>query len=177
MSIIESQLNKFEEIVDQEFEFLKKLGFTKTELQKIDFEYPQDKRVEINYFSDSLCVTIRWFLIYANLEVGLIELVNKRMPEKISFYGDSGYGRAISLYDLVELLTKKEDTDPLQTPHSKASIKEIMIAWKNRDKLIHSDLHGLISKYARALEVYGSEVLGGDLSIFTSVQNYSKSKL
>ena len=109
MSIIESQLDKFEEIVDQEFGFLKEFGFRRVELQKIDFEYPQDERVEINYFSDSLCVTVRWFLTYANLEVGLIELVNKRMPEKISFYGDSGYGRAISLYDLVELLTKEED--------------------------------------------------------------------
>jgi hypothetical protein len=177
MSISEPQFDEFERTVEHEFNFLQNYGFKKACLQKIDFEYPQDKRVEVNYFSETVCVTIRWFLIYANLEVGLIELIDTKLPEKISFYGGQGYGRAISLVDLVELMTRNKTTDPLPSPHSKASIKELMSAWKNRDKLIQSDLPGLIAKYARALESFGTKVLGGDLSVFSAVQAYSKTKL
>lgn len=83
MSISEPQFDEFERTVEHEFNFLQNYGFKKACLQKIDFEYPQDKRVEVNYFSETVCVTIRWFLIYANLEVGLIELIDTKLPEKI----------------------------------------------------------------------------------------------
>ncbi len=146
-------------------------------LQKIDFEYPQDRRVEVRYFSKSLCIIVRWYLIYANFEVGLIELEKGKLPEKYSFYGDEGYARGISLCDFIEFITEGKEKSPLENTQLNNSIRKITDDWEARGELINEKFDLLISKYAKMLERYCKKILDGDFSIFSKVQNYSKSKL
>lgn len=171
------QLNVFENSVIDKFYFLEKSGFWRMPLKKIDFEYPQDRRVEVRYFSKSLCIIVRWYLVYANFEVGLIELVKGKFPEKYSFYGDEGYARGISLCDFIEFITEVEEKSPLKNTKLNNSIKKITDDWEERGKLINEKFDWLIAKYAEMLENYCKEILDGDFSIFPKVQNYSKSKL
>lgn len=175
--MLDIQLDRFENSVIDNFSFLEHLGFKRMLLEKIDFEYPQDQRVEIKYFSESICIIIRWYLISAHFEVGLIELVEGKFPQRYSFYGDSGYAKGISLYDFVEFITKNKEKNPLQNTQLNHSIEKIIDDWEERGKLINEGFDRIIKKYAQMLEKYGQEIFNGDLSIFPQIQTYSKSKL
>jgi hypothetical protein len=81
---IEFRIKQFEESVYKYFSFLEKLGFKTGKLQRIDFEYPQDMHIEIEYCSDKILVTISWYLIASNIGIGISELYNGIKHEKYS---------------------------------------------------------------------------------------------
>lgn len=175
---LENRIENFASIVREEFSFLVDgYGFAKNELEKLDFEYPKDKHVRIDYISDFLCVRITWYLIDATIGVGLIELVNGRIPDRYSYWEKEGFSRAIGLSTLVEFLTDGEVKGPLPDVGAKISAGAITKAWRERGRLIDQDMKGILATYSNWLRTYASDILAGDNSVFERVQKYAKEKI
>lgn len=144
---------------------------------ELDFEYPKDRHVKIDYISSFLCVRIEWYLIDAAIGVGLIELENGRVPGKYSYFEKEGFARAIRLTTLVEFLTNGELKDPLPKAGAKARTVKITTAWREREELIHHNMKGVIAAYSNWLKEYASDILKGDTSIFRDVQEYEQKSI
>jgi hypothetical protein len=174
---IEIGINQFQYLVFKHFDFLLKIGFERTDIKRKYFEYPQDKEVEINYLSETLCVSISWYLIYQNIEVSLMELKNKIMFEKYSVYGDEGCGKTISLFDLSTYSTNGKIKRPLPEILPGDTTKTINKKIRQCETLIRTNFDGVIGEFAVLLKEYGKTILKGDFSIFPMVQSYSRDKL
>jgi hypothetical protein len=175
---IEEKLNDFSDIVQEYFSFLvDDYGFVRKGLEKLDFEYPQDKQARIEYLSDFLCVRIDWHLADATMGVGLIELERGKIPEKYSYFEKKGFSRAVNLSTLVEFLSKGEMRDPLPNAGPRAGARKIMKAWRERERLIEQNKRNILATYSNWLRTYASDVLARDTSIFEPVQRYEKEKI
>lgn len=175
---LEEKLDGFSKIVQEEFGFLvDDYGFIKKELEKLDFEYPKDKHVRIEYTNEFLCIQIDWYLADVAIGIGLIELENGKMPSKYSYWEKEGFSRAISLSTLIEFITKGELKDPLPRVGARASGRKMMRARREREKLIDQDMRGVLATYSSWLRDYAGDVLRGDTSIFESVWTYAKEKI
>lgn len=173
----EFKIKRFEEYVYKHFSFLEKLHFKKGKIKWKDIQYPQDMHVEIEYYSDTIFVTISWYLIESNIGIGICELNNGKKYQKYSSFGDKGYGRGIILYDLVEYLTKGKIKRPLPEILPKDNTSSVMKKVRESEKLINNNFENVIKDFANLLNYYAKEILEGDLSIFPIVQEYSKKKM
>lgn len=174
---IEEKIKVFEASVSKAFKFLTdEYGLVKQKLRRVDFEYPKDERVEICFSGETICVFVQWYLIDANIGVGIAESVNKKIPDKYSFYNENA-SRAISLTDFVEYLTKGKVRTPLPEAKAGANVREIVRSWKERDKIITDDMDRVVVMLSDFLKRYASSVLAGDVSMFSEVQAFSRKKL
>lgn len=174
----EKLIDDFASAVQEEFGFLvDDHGFVVKGLERVDFEYPKDKHVRIDYVSDRLCVRIEWYLIDSTIGVGLIEAENGQVPEKYSYFEKAGFARAISLTSLVEFLTLGTLKDPLRNVGAKEGGKEIIKAWREREELLRCSMRSVLSTYSSWLKEYARDILSGDTSIFRLVQGDEKARV
>lgn len=175
---IEKKICVFETAVSRAFQFLTdEYGMVKQKIKRVDFEYPKDRMVALDYFGEKVSVIIQWYLIDANISVGIVESTKGRVPEKYSFYDNEKGSRAISLTDLVSYVTKNRDLAVLPEAKLGASIKETVKAWKKRDEILTKNMNEVVVSFASLLRTYASDILNGDVSVFAEVQTFSKKEL
>ncbi|MGH9825007.1 MAG: hypothetical protein ACREDR_17390 [Blastocatellia bacterium] len=164
---------EFERGVRKHFSFLESEYSYKVEgLLLLDSEYPKDARAVMRYIG---CVGVEIQMSLGGIAVGLYELENGRIPEKVSFYGDEGYARAINLDSLVRTVTGGAVRSPLPELPYHISNAEMYRRVQKRSELIRTKMSEIIEAYADRLKRYGSEILKGDTSIFPTVQkNHSE---
>lgn len=175
---IGEKISDFESSVLEAFQFLiDEYGFVKQTIKKIDFEYPKDRMVEVDFVGKEVSVAIQWYLTDADIGVGIVENIRGKIPEKYSFYGDKDVARAVSLSDLVEYVTKSRNLIVLPETKLDESVRKTVKAWELRDKIISKNMNSVVFSFASLLHIYAAGILAGDLSVFPEVQAFSKKKL
>lgn len=164
----EQSLGEFEKEVRTQFSFLEsEYGYSVEGLLLLDIEHPKDARAVMRYLGR---VGIEVQMALGSIAVGLYELDNGRMPEKISFYGDKGYARAINLDSLVRTVTRGAVRSPLPELPYDISNAEMCRRVEKRSELVRTKKKEILAAYADRLKCYGSEILKGDAAIFPDVQ-------
>jgi hypothetical protein len=172
---LSEMIDTFSSAVRKEFGFLiEDYGFVRTELERLDFDYPKDKHVRMDYISGFLCVRIEWYLVDATIGIGLIELQDGEMPDRYSYSEKEGFSRAISLRALIEFLTDGALQDPLPSARTASSARAITRAWRERAELINESMEALLATYSGWLRGYAGDILRDDTLIFERVQRYEE---
>jgi hypothetical protein len=159
----EEKIDEFSKLTKKIFYFLESdYGYTINELEKRNFKYPLDAEVLINYSGKNIAVSVFWYLSESYIGIGLYELQDGKITEKVSFYGDEGYSRAINFDSLVMMLTKGKVKSTIPRNVDKAH------------EMVRKDMAGILKTLAGRLKKYAPEILKGDTSIFPQVQEYHK---
>ncbi len=168
----QQSLAEFENEVRRHFSFLEsEYGYSVEGLLMLDSEYPKDARAVMRYFG-SVGIDVQMGL--GSITVGLYELENGSIPEKVSFSGDEGYARAINLDSLVRTVTRGAVSSLLPELPYGITNAEMYRRVEKRSELLRTKKGEIIEAYANRLKQYASEILKGDTAIFPAVQQNHK---
>lgn len=173
---IRKLIPRFERSVINDFAFLENYGYKRQELAKIDIDHYLDRKIEINYISETFCVKIYWYITDAILGVAFFYLIKGKIPQKYSFDGRAGYEMAIRLDDLVDFLSAGQEINlfPESSPHD--GMRKINRIRQERIQMIDEQMEILIQKMATRVKLYGKFCLNDDISIFSKVKKYLQQK-
>ena len=164
----EQSLKEFEKEVRNQFSFLEtEYGYSVEGLLLLDYEYPLDARAVMRYIGR---VGVEVEMSLGSIVVSLYELDNGRVPERLSFYGDKGYARGISLDSLVRTVTHDAVKSPLPELIYQISNAEMYRRAAKSSDLIRTKKKEILEAYTDRLKRYASEILKGDTAIFPEVQ-------
>jgi len=171
----EKRIRQFSNKTIKSFHFLEsEYGYKREKLEMVDFEYPIERSVLIRYFSKDVAVEVIWYIGKHEIAVGLYELQDGKIPEKVSVYGDEGYGRAINFDSLVRMLTDGKITSPLPERTLDISFAERCRRVEKAREMIRSNMAEIIETIAERLKMYASDILKGDTSTFSRVQEHHR---
>jgi hypothetical protein len=174
-SELEDRIQEFSDRTIEAFHFLEsQYGYCRNELERSGFESLRDAEVFIQYFSKKVAVEVTWAIGASSIAVGLYELKKRKIPEKVSFYGDYGYARAINLDSLVRMLTDGKVTSPLPEYLIDISFAEMCRRAEKATEMIRKDIGSILKTLADRLKEYGADILKGDTSIFPQVQKHHR---
>jgi hypothetical protein len=145
---------------------------------RTDFKFWGDANVSIRYVDPKERVDAKvtlWFAS-ADLSVSFIEIVKGLPADRISYWGDKGYARAISLDTLVEYLTHGEVANVLPATHAGIKGAAIGKTTEMRRSVIRKDLNNVLDLFAKRCLQYGDSILRGDTSLFAEVQAFHTKK-
>ena len=160
------------------FRFLEEsYGFNREEAESRDEGTP-DATTSLNYLNPDVGVGVKVILHHCDpyLGVALCELDRRNSIGKISFYGDSGFSRAMNLESLVEVKTDGQLPPIMPSNEAGITIPEIRRRMATRQELLNSRLEEVVRDLSDRLQKYGREVLQGDLRIFPIVQQFHRRK-
>lgn len=157
------------------FHFLEAhFGYQRPERKIISPEYPVDTAVLIRYVGASIGVQVLWGIADGFVGVILVELLQPGVfPKDVSlfpFQAQSRQARAVSLYDLADMLGHESDPDFLLKGVDNFRTR------KRRMRTIESQLPEVLAGLARATRTYASSILQGDTSIFPEVMKFYVAK-
>lgn len=165
-------IEEFENEVRKQFSFLEsEYGYTAEGLELLDSEYPKDARAVVRYLG---CVGVEIQMELGRISVLLYELDKGRMPERVSFYGDKGYARAIDLDSLVRTVTHGAVPSPLPELPYRISDAEMYRRIEKASELMRTKKEEIMEAYAGRLKSYGIGILKGDTAIFPQVQENAR---
>lgn len=132
--------------------------------------YYPDAEAILNYSGNKVAIKVFWNFAGALIGVVFIELQNGQLPEKISFWGNGDYGRAISLYSLINVINTEESKHFLLKNYYSVMFRDI----KKREKIINENMEQVLENLAIMTKKYALDVLRGDTSIFPKIQAYEE---
>lgn len=157
------------------FHFLEtKYAYQRLERKIIYPEYSRDTAALVRYVGSNVGVQIIWGIADGFVGVNLVELLQTGVfPTAVSlfpFKDQSNQAKAISLYDLADMLGHKDDPDFL--------LKGIdnFRTHKRRMRTIESQVPEVLAGLARAVQTYATPILQGDTSIFPQVMRFYVAK-
>jgi hypothetical protein len=144
--------------VQKNFDFLEsKYDYSRGELEKRDFRYPQDAYVAVPYLGN-IGIEVIWAIADSDINVVLIELKDGKIPNKISFYGERDYGRAIKLDSLVDMLDPGKTASPLPQITPNLSFAETERRVKKSTEMINNNIDNILEVISKTLEEIGSKI-------------------
>ena len=172
---IDERINEFSNKTIEAFQFLEnEYSYIRNDLERRGFEDTRSREVFIRYFSKKVAVEVIWEIGESLVAVGLYELQDGKIPEKISAYGEEGHGRAINLDSLVRMLTDGEVKSPIPEHAGDISFSEMCRRAEKATEMIKTDMDGILKNFAERLKKYASDILKGDTSIFPRVQEHHR---
>ncbi len=172
---IEELIGKFRSTVPKVFQFLEvDYNYDLGQIELEDVEYRKDTHISARYLSGLIGVEVVWGIGQSSLSVPMYELVDGKVPEKLSFYGHAGFSRGIQLHTLVEFITNGKVEPPLPRITSDLSFAEMGRRADRCTELIRTELVDLIQIQAERLRTYSHDVLLGDTSLFPTIQEYHR---
>ncbi len=174
---LELNIRNFEAAVVTSFSFLEtEYGFQRRALERRDFEDLRDANVIIPYYGSSIAVHAYYDVCSISVEAAIYELENGRMPERISFYGDAGYYRAITVDSYVAVASSGTVPPMLPEPSPRKPRIGIFRAYDMRRELLRTNMAGVVAQTAERMKAYCAPALKGDTSMFPAVQQFHKQK-
>lgn len=133
----------------------------------------RDALARIQYVSTSIGVEIGWNFAGAMINVAFIELLHPGVfPASWTlFEGFPNAARAVSLYEIAEMLGHSDDSDFLLQDRDNSR------KWKKHLKLFETRMSDVLAGLARATQTYASDILKGDTTIFPEAMDYYTSKV
>jgi len=171
-----NKFDKFENKVKQLFKYLETEFFYSFEGGcKKNFHYPMDAIVTVCYIGE-LGVLINWHIGENWISVDLCELEDGKIPKKISFYGNEGYAKAITLDSYIEYKTNGKVISPLPEISEDMSVNEMSIRAEKRKEILESDFDSILELYSNRLKEYAKDILNGNTDDFQQIIDYHTTK-
>ncbi len=172
---LEQNIRNFEKAVLTSFSFLEtEYGYSRRALERRDFDDFRDANVIVPYYGATVAVHVYYYIGDIKVGAAVYELEDGRMPERVSFYGDPGYSRAINVDDFVAMASGGTVTSVLpEASPRKPRLGEFRAADLRREALT-TNMAGVIAEVAERLRDYCSPILKGDTSSFPAVQRFHK---
>jgi len=175
MEDYKKRIGEFSEFVKSSFHYLEvDYKYQRSEIVINDPESSRDIKVTIQYLGKTVGVVVAWFVGEHNIVVGIYELHNGAIPEKVSFYGDSGFYRAINLNSLCKMISNGDIEPPIPELTPNLKLKEMYRRADISADILRHNMGGVIKILAERLKKYGDRILIGDISIFPKVQEFHK---
>ena len=157
-------VNKFLYLVTTIFDFLESdYGYELVDKSVISEDYYPDAEAIVRYKSSLVGVEIFWYFASSVIGVAFVKLERGNFPDNTS-----SNPILINIYSLVDYLTKGKDDMFLLKETSSASISKI----KKREKTINDNMESVLENLSLGIKKYALNIINGDTSIFSAVQNY-----
>jgi hypothetical protein len=174
---LEKNITHFEKAVLTSFSFLEtEYGFRRRGLERRDFEDYRDANVVVPYYGATVAVCAYYYVGDIRVGAACYELENGRMPERVSFYGDPGYARAINVDSCVAMASGGTIAPILPEPSPRQPRIGEFRAADLRRQALKTNMAGVVAEVARRLKTFCAPALKGDTSNFSAVQRFHKQR-
>lgn len=174
---LEQNVRNFEAAVLASFSFLETMyGFHRRALERRDFEDFRDANVIVPYYGASVAVHVYYYVGDIRVGVSIYELENDRIPERVSFWGHPGSGRAITMDSYVAMVSGGTIAPVLPEASPRKPRIGIFQAADMRRAALHANMVGVIAQVAERVSTFCAPILQGDTTMFPAVQRLHKQK-
>jgi len=136
-------------------------------------EHYPDTFAFARYLGRTVGVEVYWYFASAGIGIALIEIIEEgKFPQKKQFWGESrGEAKAINFHTLMKMQGKGDLC--ILRKLSTTKLSEI----KKREKIIRENMRGILENLAQNLREQAEDILLGDTSSFSKVQDYEEELL
>lgn len=174
---LEQNIRNFEAAVVTSFSFLEtEYGFQRSALERRAFEDLRDANVIIPYYGSSIAVHAYYDVCGISVGAAIYELENGQMPKRLSFYGDPGYFRAVTVDSYVTVASGGQIPRVLPEPSPRKPRIGIFKAYDMRREVLRTNMAGVVAQTAERMKTWCAPVLMGDTSKFAAVLQFHKQK-
>ena len=167
----------FYSAVPRSFAFLETdYGYQRRATELRGFDDFRDAHVATPYYGPKVALEITLWLSESDIALGLFELAEGRMPDRVSVWGHDGYARAILVQEYIAMASG--GTIPPILPKAsprKPRIGEIRAA-ELRSRLLRTNMSGVVAQEAELVKTWCPAILKGDTSMFPAVQKLYREK-
>ncbi len=175
--VLEQNIRNFEAAVLASFSFLEtEYGFQRRALERRDFEDYRDANVIIPYYGSSIAVQAYYDVCSISVGASIFELENGQIPKRVSFWGDPGYFRAVTVDSYVAVASGGQIPRLLPEPSPRKPRIGIFKAYDMRREVLRTNMAGVVAQTADRMKTWCAPVLKGDTSMFPAVQQFHKQK-